>query len=370
MEKSLIVIITPSSTQPRFHKRISNLSKLSDIVVFSFRRGLYEVNEFQPGVRVFDLGMIPNKNYLRRIFPFIRAVYILIRNLPNGYRTIQFYAFSIDCLLIAKLAGIKVGFLEIGDLIFLLTSIKWLRLFEKIILRLIKGLVLTSKEYLNQYYKPLIHHRDKPSVFIIENKIPPSLHPYRIRNKPDISDMKAPIIIGLVGFLRYEIPINRLLKFVNENPKLVSLKVFGDGPFKSLIQQHISKGITFYGSFRNPIDLPEIYSKIDLNYVVYDNWFLNEKLAIPNKLYESAFFQVPLVCSTNTYLGRLTTKWGIGGTVRIDTQNHFNYDLKTKINPNWINSAHRNCNTIPDLELIDNHEDILKTMFSKTRATL
>ena len=49
----------------------------------------------------------------------------------------------------------------------------------------------------------------------------------------------------------------------------------------------------------NPDDLERIYGSIDLNYVVYGGDPKSEigvRLAIPNKLYESIFFQVPLVC--------------------------------------------------------------------------
>ena len=364
MKKSLIVVITPSTSQPRYHKRISVLSKLSDVVIFSFRRGLYEVNEFQAGAQVFDLGRVLDKNYAKRIFPFIKAIFFLKRNLPQGYDKIQFYAFSVDCLFIAKLAGIKVGFLEIGDLIFSKNKNKLLHLLEKAILGHIKGLVLTSKEYYNQYYEPLIRKQGQPEVYTIENKISPVLQPYRIRDKSVIPDKNAAIVIGLVGFLRYRIPITRLLNFVSNNPKLVSLKVFGDGPYKQLIQEHVSDSIMFYGSFKNPDELPKIYSEIDLNYVVYDNRFLNVRLAIPNKLYESAFFQVPLICSPDTYLGQLAEEWGIGGTIRTDTQDHFDHDLRMKIDPNWINTAIQNCSSLPDSELIDHQEEVIQSIIN------
>ena len=362
MKNSLVVIITPSRSQPRFHKRISNLKKFSDIVVFTFRRGLYEINDFQIGVQVFDLGLVKDREYIRRIFPFIRAIRIVKRNLPSRYKVIKFYTFSIDCLLIAKLAGIKKGFLEIGDLIFLNTANKWFRLIEKLILRFVNGLVLTSKEYYNKYYKFLLKHQDKPSVYIIENRVPSILLDNRIYGKSKKVFENRRYIIGLVGFLRFKTPIIRLLKFVNENTNLVSLKVFGDGPCKSLIKKHLSENITFFGSFKNPDDLPKIYNGIDINYVVYDATYLNEQIAIPNKLYESAFFQVPLVCSPHTYLSELTKKWGIGGIARIDTQNHFDFDMKKILNPKWINSAVKNCDVIPNSELLDHQENIIKTM--------
>ena len=180
MKKSLLIIITPTSSQPRFHKRIEGLSNLSDIIVFSFNRGFYEVNNFKEGIKVHDLGQLKDRKYLERIVPIFKAVKILRNNIPHNIIDIKFYTFSIDCLLIAKLAGIKIGFLEVGDLILMNTNKKWFKVIEKLVLRFINGLVLTSKEYYNQYYKYLGNNPVK-SFHYIENKVPKVLLPHRVQ---------------------------------------------------------------------------------------------------------------------------------------------------------------------------------------------
>ena len=195
-------------------------------------------------------------------------------------------------MLVAKFAGIKNGILEVGDLIKSSSKSSLFRLFEKFILHSVNGLVLTSKKYYIKYYKDIVDE-GKTSVFIIENKIPKSLTSKRISKdyKPKI---KGPIAIGLIGFLRYEPQIVKLVKYVNKLSGKVILKVFGDGPCKKIIQENESEHIKFYGSFKSPEDLSAIYDQIDLNFVVYDTSTLNVRLALPNKLYESAF------CSTHS----------------------------------------------------------------------
>ena len=195
--------------------------------------------------------------------------------------------------------------------------------------------------------------------YFIENKIPKALLPHRVRDKKKVA---GKIIIGLIGFLRYELPILRLIKFVENNSSLVTLKVFGDGQFKHYFDQNQSKNITYYGSFKNPDELNEIYKKIDINYVVYDPSSLNVRLALPNKLYESVFFRVPIICSTNTYLSKLVREWDIGDEIDISSQLNFDRDFYKYLKADWIQSKSNNCLRIPNKSLIDDQEKELRTI--------
>jgi len=354
MKKTLFVIITPTSSQPRFHKRIEGLSNLSDIIIFSFKRGLYEVNNFKDGIQVHDLGQLKDRKYLERIIPLFKAIKILRDNIPCNNMDVKYYAFSIDCLFIAKMAGIKNGYLEVGDLILMNTSNRWLSIIEKVVLRVIDGLVLTSQAFYENYYKRLIK-KSTLSFHFIENKISKTLLSQRVKGNKKVTRQ---ITIGLIGLLRYELPILRLIKFVENNPSLFSLKVFGDGPLKHYFKKGHSD-ITYYGSFKNPDELGDIYKQIDISYVVYDPSFLNVRLAVPNKLYESAFFRVPILCSANTYLSKLVKEWGIGDEVNISSQKIFDRDMLKYLNARWIESKSENCLRIPNSNLVDEQESVI-----------
>ncbi len=364
MKKSVIVLILPTSSQPRFHKRIFALSKLSKIIVFYFRRGLYEENIFRKDIETIFLFDLSDESYFRRLIPVIKSAKIIRASLNQyKYSSTKFYVFSLDCLLIAKLAGIKNGVLEVGDLIQNYTSSYFFRLFEKFVLKNIDGLVLTSKEYYNKYYINLINNK-KTAFFFIDNKVSDSLTLSRVLKDARLPT-NGPIVIGLVGLLRFTSQILRLISFVEGQSGNVLLKVFGDGPCKNILQNHKSNFIKFYGSFKSPEDLYKIYKQIDLNYVVYDPSTLNVRLALPNKLYESAFFGVPIIVSSNTYLSKIVKDWDIGGSVDCSDSEDFNEKMKNFVNPKWIKRKRLNCYKVPNSSLIDDQEKIVKNIYYK-----
>lgn len=64
--------------------------------------------------------------------------------------------------------------------------------------------------------------------------------------------------------------------------------------------------------------MPEIYSSIDINYILYDASNNNVKLALPNKLYESIAFGCPIICSEDVSLGLLVHGNGFGVASSVD----------------------------------------------------
>ena len=104
MKKSVIVLILPTSSQPRFHKRIAALSKFSKIIVFYFKRGLYEENTFIEDIETIFLFNLKDESYLKRIVPIISSIKIVKQRLSEQkYHSIKFYVFSLDCLLLSQL---------------------------------------------------------------------------------------------------------------------------------------------------------------------------------------------------------------------------------------------------------------------------
>ena len=78
--------------------------------------------------------------------------------------------------------------------------------------------------------------------------------------------------------------------------------------------------ITYNGAFKNPDDLQAIYEENNINFVVYDNRLMNERVAMPNKFYESGFFNMPILCATNTYVGQRAVEHGMGWVCDIDKE--------------------------------------------------
>jgi len=356
-----IIFIAPADSQPRYHKRASQLLMYCDVEVFAFKRGLYEENVFPFEIPFTSLGWMKPGRYIRRLIRLILAVGKIKKHIKDK-KNCLFYALSFDCLLIARLSGIKQGFYEVSDLRQTEGLGKVVPFFEKFLFRNILGLVLTSRFFYEDFYKDKgFIPRDK--VLIIDNKV----HPVLANQRPTTKKLsEGRIKIGLIGFLRYRKPTELLLKFVQKRPESYIVECFGDGPLSWLVESYMCENIRYYGSFKNPEDLPKIYSKIDLNYVVYDNNNQNVRLLTPNKLFESAFFGVPIVCCKGTAVGRQVIKWNIGNTVRIKSPDLFKKDLDS-INRDWLQECSKNCFKLPTSELIDKGETIVRTMLKNIK---
>lgn len=360
-------MLAPTTSQPRYHKRVSQISKHFRLRVFAFNRGLYEQNNFPDNISVIRLGKIADQKYLRRVLQLIRAIIIVRRELRGEHKP-MFYAFSLDCVIIAKLAGLRDGYLEVGDLILPSGIGKYARVIERTIIKNILGVFLTSKAFYWGHYQNLSKNPEWREKFhIIENRVTPSL----IGTRPDSRILQGnKITIGVIGLLRYEKPLKLIVQYVKKHPKTLVLDCYGDGPLKRYIQDNECENIHYYGSFKNPDDLPSIYSKIDVNYVVYDNKLVNVKLAIPNKLFESGFFGVPIICSEHTELGSTALDWGIGKVVNIDDESKFSNDIGKCLDKSWLNQASANCLKIKAGDLVENGEIILEqTLKADSSAT-
>jgi succinoglycan biosynthesis protein ExoL len=312
-----VVMVCASSSQPRIIKRAISLDRLANVTVFGFRRRIYEQNRFPEHIRYKSLGYVSDGKYLRRVPAFLRAL-PKIRKAADAETF--FYATSIDSLLMARLAGIKKGFYEVGDLRSCEKPKSLFSRLERYLISKASGVVLTSKYFYTDYFKHYEQSRGC-NYCIIENKLdevyssfPRSPKEYVVHNR---------IKIGLVGLLRYEKPISWLINFVNQNSEGYELHCFGDGPLSHLIENSCNRSIFYYGPFSSPSDLAEIYKAIDINFSVYDNSSRNVQLALPNKFYESVFFNVPILAATNTAFAAEVEKLGVGKAISLKSEEEF-----------------------------------------------
>jgi len=360
-----IFFISPTSSQPRFHKRAKLLNSYIPVSIFAFQRGLYEENTFQEDLDFTKLGKIKDGNYFDRLKNILTAIK-KIRKHKRIYRNEEliFYALSLDSLLIAKLSGIKRGFYEIGDIRFLRNKINLFSIIEALLIKSIDGVVVTSPSF-TELVKPKKFYKSKTPFYLIENKVINSLKRPKIINE-ELSN-KSKIKIGLIGFLRYKLPILRVVSFLDANKDLYELHCWGDGAIKSLIRDSRNENIFYYGSFKNPDDLEKIYSSVDLNFTVYGGDPSSEigvKHALPNKYYESAFFHVPIICRLNTKVAEKSLQKGIGFEVDIHSQESFNLDMLA-ITKDKITAAKRNCFDVSDDEIYDDSKIIIESMLKE-----
>ena len=214
-QKDKLIIITSSCT-PRVKKRMQELNKKYDLILFYFTR-TWDNEElrsyfFELSMDQVYFGQIEDGTYLNRIPKYIK----LLRNLRKN-RTEKFYFFGADFQFLFPFLSNKNIYLELGDL--RLVDVKGLkkRLFgyyEKICLKNLTKLILTSEHHYSDYFKKYI---SKNNVVIIRNKL---------ENHPTLNKLKREIVkignedkikIGLFGMIRYERATDKILNFIKES---------------------------------------------------------------------------------------------------------------------------------------------------------
>jgi hypothetical protein len=100
--------------------------------------------------------------------------------------------------------------------------------------------------------------------------------------------------------------------------------------------------IFYFGEYNFFQDIATIYAKLDMLYMSYDttSGIFNNEVALPNKLYEAMYFRVPIITSSNTYLGNIVQELGIGIAVSCCNKKDLfeqivNFDIK-KVNENFL----------------------------------
>lgn len=349
-----LFLIYPRSNQPRYHKREAAFRSLVPTKVAAFERSYYRDNFFAAGVDYLSLGDIDDGRYAARIPKFVMATRRLAQAATSGGKM---YAFSLDCYLMGRLAGLKPGIIEVGDLRVADSRNPFARRLEKWVLNDCAALVVTSPAFLSQYYADLMPKQSR--TYIIENKLDPK---FAGRRRRIAHRRQSSLTIGVIGLLRYRSTLEMLVKAVRENPRL-RLKCYGDGPDRDLLEASRGDRIEYFGPFQNPHDLERIYSSIDVSFSVYDPSSANVRLALPNKYYESVFFGVPLLAAKNTELGRRVTSEGLGGV--LDTSDYATFARElAAITPGWIDARATACMAIPEADVIDDSQQVLVDILS------
>lgn len=340
-----LVVVSNSSSQPRIHKRVNAINKVISCRVFGFRRRIYEGNHFSDSVDYNSLGYIENGNYLKRLYKLFLAWLTLLKESKKGD---GLYAFGFDCFVIGKLAGIRYSIIEYGDLRSANNPNSIVARLERFTLRSADKIVITSPYFYDLYFKR--HGFDKNKFLILENKLPSNM----VRNmylKQDRDD-KGKIRIGLIGLFRYRRQIEYIVEFVKSNSKRFTLECYGNGPCLDLIQEANCESIRYHGEFRSPDDLDSIYSQVDVNYICYEPMDENVRIALPNKYYESVFYNTPIICSVGTALQLEVEKNNVGVAINF-VEDNVGLAILQGIDSKFIDRYSKNCNKINTDMLLD-----------------
>lgn len=340
-----IIVFAQSIEQPRVVKRILELAQAyQNVTVYAFSRGIYEVGNYKvlenkKNIKIIILGTLKDQKYLSRITLYFKFIFKIVFH--YGFKQKPMYVFGLDLRIVTfGIPNAKV-FYEISDIMWLYKKGVLKRTLSKMDFYLAKKshrITFTSEGF----YKKHFNFLDSKKVFIKENKF----KTYD-RVKPIESLNTKNLRVAYIGSFRYHDIIKSLITVISKHKK-IKLNFYGDS--NAMIVEEIKKAaetyenISYEGKFKNPDDLERIYSENNLNFLVYDNKLENEQVAMPNKYYESGFFNIPIVAATNTFVGEMVNKMEMGWTIDATEESFQNF--LTKINMRDIEKRHQHIKTL------------------------
>jgi len=355
-----IVFLVNSLQNQRCIKRIKEfIAQGCDVEVYAYSRLKDSYSNFSFEVKV--LGTLRNDiSYAKRFPILIKDIRSVVKR--NKGQNVVYYLFGLDLAMAFRIVNRKDKYVfEESDLVHTYMGNAMLRgLLEKIDKRIIQHSAKTvfTSEGFEEYH----FGEEKPeNTVVIANKLNQDILKMEIKEKMSYDKIR----VGFVGKPRFK-SVVAFAKVLCERHKNFEFHVYG-GPILEEKEgfEALSKFDTYFyhGPFKNPDELPEIYSQLDLVLSTYDIEFENVRYAEPNKLYEAIFFRIPIIVSENTFLGDKVRRLGIGYCVNPLDEKSVS-DLLDAINFEAIEKRRCNCAKIDRRECVDCFDVFVKEVKS------
>jgi len=361
---SKIIFLVQQISQPRCIKRIEDVSSSCiPFEVYGFNNGLYEGNLKDLNFKINEIRYI-NKSSKKKvkIFKYYQLVKHVLKN-SNKQDIIYCFGFELGAICSILNHNRKIVYEEadvsasrFGNTIlktFLLNLDKW-------IIHRASLVIFTSKGFVEYLFKRSNPYKNK--IIFIENKLHPSFSEIE---RPSITLCNSnSITFGFIGLIRYPNTILRFARVVGKHFPQHQFYFYGDieGNIIDKNEWGEFQNIKFFGRFRNPQDLIDIYSQIDINVSCYDTQSENVRIAEPNKLYESIYFMKPIVVSKDTFLSKRVQEFESGYSINA-TEDSYIINFIQGLSSEKINTTIKKISNIPSNVLINNKEELIRRLY-------
>ena len=361
-KKRKIVFILGSLSQPRCIKRIISFSKEGfDVKVYGYNRGKYNCNVLPADISVEVLGKFEDgKSYVNKMFRSFVDMKRIIKKHDDVVFYVMGFSFAIQFLFksnkfIYEISDIFYGYPRFKRVLPLL------KFLDKQLIRRSFFTVLTSEGFIDFFYKNKI-----PSNLLLQpNRVNTNIQAKRV----SIDKEGDSISFGFVGALRYN-SIYLFAEIIGKYYPKHAFKFYGESSesqrFKDLADKY--DNIYYYGKYKNPEDLDNIYSTIDVVVASYDCNSLNERIAEPNKLYESLYFCRPIVVSSTTFLAKQVEHYKCGYAINPNSK-----EIKAfidKITIQEIKEKSKQIYSYPESEFLDSSKKMFQKFFQLEKDRL
>lgn len=329
MNKKKILLLVSHYPDPLINKRLEMLNNTYDVTILYIKRGNEKFVKIK-GINYKELDVeFKNGKFFTRIFLLLKLKKI-IKKILLEINSDYIYAFRLDMLLLItnnKFKNKKIIY-EVADLhnLIINNSKNILKvLIRKILITLEKNacknidiLSITSEKYYDVYFSNFI---PKKKVIFMPNI--PNLEYFKNYKKC----INREFTIGFIGVVRYKKQMKMLIEAAEQTKtKVLFAGISNDSEIMDLANKKAF--VDYYGPYNYNKEIAKLYSKCDCIYSVYDTSLNNVKYALPNKLYESIYCELPIIVSKNTYLSELVTNMHVGVSVDSNSVE----DLIEKIN--------------------------------------
>lgn len=306
---------------PRLQKRIDLEKTIGDLHLICWDRGIK--NKTMPeedGFSIHSLLIPTVNNPLKRTLPYLKFRSYALKELDEVQPDV-IHLQGLDMLKIAceykRKAKKPVHIIyEVGDLHRLIVDegktipMKIIRRYlinkERKCCKDIDLLIVTSMKYVESHF----------GAFVSEKKT------MYIPNVPNLTAFKSykrkesgPFTVGFIGGLRYKKQIQNMIDACTKTGLHMMFAGYEEEPQIIYETCKDRTDVDWYGRFNFDEKVAEMYGKCNVMYSVYDADMENVRVALPNKLYEAVYCEMPLIVAKGTYLEEVVNEWGVGVAV-------------------------------------------------------
>lgn len=367
-----IVFLFPHLPNPRMIKRINVAKDVGDVSVIYWNR-LVNINE---GNKIPDnINSIEIKERGNEGKPFKRLG-ATFRVIKKSFKSLK--KFNPNCIHVSKTDMLMVAYLykvysknkckiiyEVSDMHELMLTnsdklshiivSKLLKFIEKLLCKKVDNIIVTSEYFYSEFYKDFVDETKK--IFI------PNTPDLDIFNNYE-ENLNEKFTVGYIGSIRYKKQIELMIKAAKDVD--INVLIAGSGKDYEYIKD-VCKGkkyIEFYGPYEYEREIVNLYKKVDCIYSVYDYSLQNVRIALPNRLYESARCNKPIIVSKNTELSRIVEEYNIGTAVQYDSLEEIKSALlNLKTNKSEYIEKKNNCNKFIEKFKLQDFNKKLKELY-------
>jgi succinoglycan biosynthesis protein ExoL len=320
-----LLFFCPDVTDASTLKRVQQFMDFGyRVTVFGFRRERYNT-AYQPPWPNVPLGFTTDARYWHRLSALFRAIPALFAHRDALGRAAVFYARNIDQLLLALLARLITSsrapvayeVLDIPPILMRRGPVpSLLRAIERLCLRRIGLLVLSSPAFHRNYYEAVQKYRG--DWFLLENKLHPSISslPAPVRRA---AERGRPWVVGYFGLIRGESTFALITRLAERLRGRVLFKfggiltTVGQAKFDEVLRR--CPNIVYGGPYLPHQDLEQLYRDVDFAWALdLEHTDHNSRWLMPCRFYEAGYFGIPCLAVRGFEVGNTIEKHRIGWT--------------------------------------------------------